>query len=412
MFQLLIAELLFLSKSKHRKNFSLRISLFFVLAILGYDFATIYAHLQNAIILSIGLSLGFIITLFGFYLSFDCEFQEILFCCVAAYAVQNFGHNLLVGFQDHNQIIDNSLPSLAIALATFTVVYSLAYTVYLKLIKAYKIKGISRLRNLSSCIVALLLTTFYPILFSNRSDNNILLLLYALTSDILVLCIQFDLLNESKLKNQNEMMEQILLAGQRQYQLSKENIELINLKCHDLKHQIMALRSIKNESIKEEAISEIERSVQMYDNNIKTGNDTLDVLLREKSLYAKTYRIKLSCITDGAKLDFIKPYDIYSLFGNILDNAIESVSKEEDEEKRIISIYVGGKHKMLSLHFENYYCGSLIFENGLPKTTKRDSDFHGYGILSVRHIVKKYNGNIVVAHEENIFSVNILIPIP
>lgn len=94
-----------------------------------------------------------------------------------------------------------------------------------------------------------------------------------------------------------------------------------------------------------------------------------------------------------------------------MDNAIESVCKEKDEEKRIISLSVGGKGKLLNIHIENYFSGSLLFDNGLPKTTKHDKNYHGYGMMSVRHIVQKYNGNMVIGQEDNRFVVNILIPV-
>ena len=48
---------------------------------------------------------------------------------------------------------------------------------------------------------------------------------------------------------------------------------------------------------------------------------------------------------------------------------------------------------MLTIHAENHFEDSLQFKDGLPVTTKADKDSHGYGMMSVRHIVEKYNGS-------------------
>lgn len=413
MFQLIIAELLFLSSCKKRKGFIMKIFTFAFIMIVGYDLVGVLVPLpNNQFMISISICLGFILTLLGFWWCYDCEFNEILFYGVGAYAVQNFGYNLYNGMKYYFGLEDDSAISVVLVVFTFAFVYIISY-IFLQKLKKYKVEEISRLRNLINSIFILLLTTFLPILFSDLVENgNIVFLLYAAIGDVLVLFIQFDILYEGKLLRQNEMMEQILIAGQRQYRISKETIELINMKSHDLKHQINTLRMMNNEKMKEEALQEIEQAVMLYDSSIKTGNDTLDVLLMEKSLYAEKNRITLTCIADGIILEFMKPYDIYSLFGNLFDNAIESVCREIDEEKRIISLNVGSRGKIMKLHLENYFNGTLIFENGLPRTTKKDTNSHGYGMMSVRHIIKKYGGNMVVVQEDNLFIVNIIIPIP
>ena len=414
MFQLIIAELIFLSFCKKRKGFYWKVIVFSFIMIIGYDLITNLIPLpESQFMISFSISLCYIATLLGYWWCYDVKFNEILFCGVSAYAVQNFGHNIYIWLKTYIGFEDGSSISAMITVLLFTSIYTSGYLLFAGGVAKYKIEDVSRLRNLANSIFILLLTTFLPILFSNSGeDGNVLFLLYALMGDILVIFIEFNLLYEGKLLRQNEMMEHILLVGQRQYQISKDTIELINMKSHDLKHQIKALRNMKNEDMKEDVFKEIEQAILLYDYSIKTGNDTLDVILMEKSLYSEKNRIKLTCMADGTRLDFMKAYDIYSIFGNILDNAIESVCKEEDEEKRIISLNVGGRGKILKIHIENYFNGELIFENGLPKTTKEDANFHGYGMMSVRHIIEKYDGNMVATWENNLFVVNILIPIP
>lgn len=56
----------------------------------------------------------------------------------------------------------------------------------------------------------------------------------------------------------------------------------------------------------------------------------------------------------------MSPYDIYSLFGNAITNAIEAVTKIEDKEKRNISLVMKKKgkyidHRIRELLFSQYY---------------------------------------------------------
>ena len=62
------------------------------------------------------------------------------------------------------------------------------------------------------------------------------------------------------------------------------------------------------------------------------------------------------------------------------------------------------------LKFENYYEGKLEFEDGLPLTTKPDTDFHGYGLKSIKSTAQKYGGVVTVNIEQKWFVLKVLIP--
>ena len=119
-------------------------------------------------------------------------------------------------------------------------------------------------------------------------------------------------------------MLKLLHIEAEKHKISAENIAFINMKCHDLKYQIAAIKKISGGE-QAENIQELEKAVSVYDLSLKTGNETLDNLLFERSILWDKYHINFTCIADGSQLDFIIPSDIYSLFGNALDNAIESV---------------------------------------------------------------------------------------
>ena len=138
----------------------------------------------------------------------------------------------------------------------------------------------------------------------------------------------------------------------------------------------------------------------------------LDTVLTEKSLYCEAHQINLTCVADGRPLAFLDSTDIYTIFGNALDNAIESVIQLPDPEKRVIAVSVWARGGLLLFQFENYYEQSLTFEDGLPVTTKENNGYHGFGIKNIRYAAKKYGGQLFINTERNLFLLRVTIPIP
>ncbi len=196
-----------------------------------------------------------------------------------------------------------------------------------------------------------------------------------------------------------------------QYQMTADTIDSINRKCHDLKHQIRALRHQTDEKELQNYLNEIENDVMIYDVALKTGNRALDTVLMEKGLFCKEHNIQWSCMVDGTKLDFMKVEDIYAIFGNALDNAVNAVMKLKEEEKRVISVKILEQNQLLMIQVQNYFEGDLKFHEGLPLTTSRNTYDHGFGMKSIRHTAEKYNGIITVQAKEPMFMLQILIPV-
>ena len=111
-------------------------------------------------------------------------------------------------------------------------------------------------------------------------------------------------------------------------------------------------------------------------------------------------------------MDFIGAVDLYAILGNAMDNAIEAVEKFEDTEKRQIDVMIYKQQNFLIMNFINPIAEKLVFDEDLPVTTKGDKRFHGFGLRSIWHLVKKYDGTLNISEEDGCFSLKILIPIP
>ncbi|MCD8341317.1 MAG: response regulator [Clostridiales bacterium] len=109
---------------------------------------------------------------------------------------------------------------------------------------------------------------------------------------------------------------------------------------------------------------EVEEAISFYDSILKTGSDGLDAILGEKRLICEKAKIRLNYMGDGSALNILRDVDIYTLIGNALDNAIESVRSIDDVEKRFILFEVKNKAGMAVIHMENC-CGTpLQFRDG------------------------------------------------
>lgn len=227
---------------------------------------------------------------------------------------------------------------------------------------------------------------------------------------IVILYLQNELFKKSTIKQERDLMNMLWKNKQEQYEISKENIELINQKSHDLKHQIQALRRLNKEEF-DKYLDDLEDAVGIYESIVKTGNDVFDTILTEKSLYCKKRNIQVTCVADGSQLDFIETIDLYAILGNALDNAIEAVDKFEDSEKRQIDVTIHRHKNFLVMNFMNPISEKLVYKDEFPVTTKGDKKYHGFGLRSIKHFVKKYDGVLNVSEEDGCFSLKIMIPI-
>ena len=212
------------------------------------------------------------------------------------------------------------------------------------------------------------------------------------------------------LQKEKEMIQVLQKEKEQQYLFSKENVDLINQKCHDLKRQIRALQMVQGEE-RERLFKETEEAVQFYDAHIKTGNDVLDTILTEKSFVCARQGIRFSCNIHAEKMDIIDVIDFYTIVSNGLDNAIECVSGYEDDEKKVINVAVLEQGSMLHIFIDNYFDGKLEFRNGFPVTSKEDKGYHGYGVKSMQMIAKKYGGDMRISVQNHTFSLQIMLPV-
>jgi len=364
-------------------------------------------------------------------LCFDEPFPTILFCCSVAYAAQNLCYKLYLTVVCAVELLRFSGGSFPFDVYSglfhhcFYVAAALAlYRLFIR--RAARLVAICRLdrQMLSLSVVVLLVTAILcsveDVYFArlstgweNQFDHTALFVLrqsgnlFSVTCCAIVLLLAWRTIEQRELAQEVEYLQHTIRQSQRQYEISRDTIERINIKCHDIKYQIASLAA-QGQPLGPDAVYDLEKAISIYDTRIETHNQLLDVLLTEKSLYCEQNGIQLSCMVDGEKLAFLENSDLYCLFGNVIDNALEAVAAVPQRERRIINLVVKARGGMLLIQQDNYFDGALTFQDGLPLTTKADPSCHGFGLRSIRMIVHKYDGELTTHVDGDVFHLNIL----
>lgn len=407
-FEMLVCNFLFVMTLKRRKFFILRFAgsflAFFALSIFWSMFETRYSVWDV-----LKYTMLFIMAAGIIFFCFETNFWTALFCEIGAFATQ---HSAFKVGEILKYLLEGKLNNVLysfIYLATLGIIYAAFYFIFARRLRKFET---SYFENKQIIFLSIALLMFTVIFGQNYRNDTLALYLMVAFYDIMccvfTLCMQYSMIKSAKMQQDFKVMEHVLYLQKQQMQSTKENIDIINIKCHDLKHQISQL----GDRISADELKELTNAISIYDLSVKTGNEALDVILAEKSLFCGRQNIKLNCIADGKNLSFMKASDIYSLFGNAIDNAIEAVSKLENNDRRIISISVKESMGAVSIHFENFYNGKLSFLDALPLSTKEDKRYHGFGMKSIKMLTESYGGYFTLKTDDKVFVLNILLPIP
>jgi len=357
---------------------------------------------------------AFALGFWGVCFCFESRLSSALFTMICAYATQHISYRIYASLLALLKLDYTDVLSVFIIIFVTLVVYTAVYFVFVKRLKLHPERTID---NKSNIVVGGILILFTIVLqfiievyLTSRSHPTLFILFsaYNLICSIFTLMIEQGLFRNSVLANDKALLEHLLHMQEEQYHITKANMDIINIKCHDMKHQISRMTRTTDP----EAIRELERIINIYDSSLRTGNEILDVCLMEKKLLCEKNNIKFDYIVNGESLSFMQASDIFSLFGNAMENAIEALCKIEDEEQRIIFLNVRTQLGMVVIHVENNYQGELDFADGLPRTTKGDELYHGFGVRSIQMVAEKYKGHVAVLAHDGIFNLNITIPIP
>ena len=403
--EILTAELVFLYAFRRRSFFAVRYALACLITMAFCAFVFRDVHVSSwlrflELVLVITLSIG------GMYFSFSGPSNAILSACISGVALQHIAYHLqrLLLLVWHPEY-----PRLGIELTIHLITCLLTWlTLGRELTKKDRFRDSDSKMVALAIAIVLICTGITRLMRLGGSSNAYMTIctsLYAITCCVLTLVIQFSLQRESKLRNENRILTQLNEEARKRYETSRANAESMNIKYHDLKHKLVSLKG----RLPERELSSMRELIDRYDNFYYTGLEVLDIVLNEKNLQCQSKGIRLTAMGDGKELAFMDTMDVYSLFGNLLDNAVEAVIHLEPPERRSISLVIERKGISVNISCVNFTDNTLTLrEDGLPETTKTTEEgFHGYGMLSILRIAQKYHGGVQIEQEDGIFTLNI-----
>lgn len=409
-FYLITGTLLFLTQQQRKPWCVLRMlgctlcGLGFMVAIIRFGQPT---SLNNIVIYGSAL----LLMVFASHFSFAISWSEALFCAIAGYGVQ------FIGSMIRECVHELSLPfpvlrELLLFLVTLAL-YAAFYFFYGRRLhrgQNFDLHQRYLLLLLGAAVMVeiILCYTLRTQWFASGDPvymlaDSVLLII----STLCILAVQFNLLLQHNLESEMQLISRMWQKDQELYRVSSETIDQINRKCHDMRHQIRTIGG--NANVNANALKEMENAIRIYDAMFETGSRALDVILTEKSLLCHESGITINCIADGSSLNFMQDSDIYSLFGNLLENAINAVASL-DAAERVIDLSIRRHGELLSINARNCYSGEITLRDGRP-VSAGDSRNHGYGTKSMAAIADKYGGTISFRAMGGNFAVNMLFPL-
>lgn len=339
--------------------------------------------------------------------------SEAMYCTSSAYLTQHFAYCLYTFFVPES-VERMEFQSGWLYVLLYGGTYLAAYLLFARRLPThgrYDLKVTHSIgMTVGALLVALVLSAFSQQLQPENEYFYRICLLHAMAFCVYALWAQLSQQKRLTLRHDLDVQQQLWVQQKAQYETAMQNVDVINQKCHDLKHQIAALKLISDEAQRDNSIRSLEQSVMIYDAIAESGNKILDAVLTEKSLLCEAKGVELTCMADGKCLDLMDAVDLYTLVGNVLDNAIESAVQLPNPEQRTISFMAFSRAGLIFLQVENYYQGELQFDENLPRTSKSNADYHGFGLKSIQSISEKYGGFLTVQAEDHIFLLRVTLP--
>lgn len=411
----IVPMLLFSWHMDRRTCFWLRL-IGFVVFYLGIDSLSSFMNsaLENSTLLNDGLAMLFFRNLYkivsflalsgALCFLYEGNFVTMMFCSVSGKCTMHIAEYL------SKVVFHFSVMNTVLSMVIYAVVYLIIYLLFARRLNSKECVYLSNAKVVLFTLVVLIATDWITLSYSSLwMIPSVNVYIFALVTMICIVSLSLlhNLFAESQRKLESVVLNQLRKKEREQYDISKETINLIGIRQHDLRN-LLESHSV---GLTEEQMKQMICSLDDYDLPLRTGNKTLDVILTEKHLICKNKGITLECSADGSSMGFLSEMDIYSLFLNALNNAVESADKLQDPARRVIWMKCYSRGSLLFIQVRNEYDEITPAEGGY-QTTKADRNSHGFGLRSMKLIAEKYGGEMSVQAESGVFRLGFVIPIP
>lgn len=213
-------------------------------------------------------------------------------------------------------------------------------------------------------------------------------------------------------RRKREKLELLIKLQEERYDELSESFRQIQKVIHDTrKHYQYVQNCIENHEYEaaEEYIKKADsRLVQKYE-RIHTGNLAIDAMVTSGIYQADKEKILLEVdIRVGEANILIDKYDICTVLGNLLENAIEGAGRAKEESNKYVKLNLYTEKDALIMETENGINGDEKID--FHQSSKSDKKNHGYGLQNIKEIVNFYGGNLSIFQEQDKVRITVYIP--
>lgn len=228
-----------------------------------------------------------------------------------------------------------------------------------------------------------------------------------LFNNLLIFSLYNSILKLYKSRLDQQILERQVESYMNQLRLYQKSQEKYHSLKHDIKkHLGVIFKLLENQenAAVTEYLKKMEADYRIQEEYVRTGNKEIDSIFNYMLRDAKTELKKLDIhirIPEDFKMDL---YDINTLLGNLLENAVYAAKISKDRE---ISIDMYMEKMILYINIRNSYGNEIKYRKGRYITTR--SGGHGIGLKNVEKIVEKYNGLMKIQHDDTYFEVSAML---
>lgn len=261
-------------------------------------------------------------------------------------------------------------------------------------------------------ILILLLSAEYDYISNYFGEIFISFIVIGIVFIDLVIIHYLDYINKTHEMRNDLILEQkhADLVYQHYQDLSSSYEETRKL-IHDFKNHFQIVCSAyasDNEELAKKTIDQFNLAYEKVKIKYKTGSDVLDIILNEKYKIACKEKIQFDFKQQFIDLSFISDFDMITIFGNLLDNAIEANDYQDCNTCKFINLKIYKIKEMIVINLINSCNNTISYENDKLVSSKNEK--RGFGIINVKKTIDKYDGNFSIIVENYICTIIISIP--
>lgn len=262
----------------------------------------------------------------------------------------------------------------------------------------------------------LFITSFFP--SDEQTLGSLVIFCLLIVMNVVVVIGDSSLEKRFQLRNKLENLYNQEKANLITISQQNQHIGELQSLAHDFKNQVDGIKKLiqsgeakQVDETTERYVDDLLASINSRHKYSSIPTPPLRVIISQAQISCLENDISLQTNIEYGDFDFLPFTDIYSLFDNAIENAIQACKGIEYRENRWIHVLISRKRRLTYIEISNSKSNEIIEKNGRFSSTKPSPHRHGIGIQNIKRVVKKNGGQICIDHTPTSFTVSITLPI-